>query len=73
MQDSKTDVVKRSNEEGNWNHMSEDSSLKEKAQFFVMFTPSLEAQAQRVSQEDEIRQLITQKETSPCSSRLRSS
>ena len=35
--DSKTDVVKRSNEEGNWNNMSEDSSQEEKVQFFVMF------------------------------------
>ena len=36
--DSKTDVVKRSSEEGNWNNMSEDSSQEEKVQFFVMFT-----------------------------------
>ena len=51
-------------------------------QFFVMFTPSSKAQAQRASQElstvcedskDEIRQLVTQQETSLCSSGLRSS
>ena len=33
--DSKTDVVKRSNR----GRMSEDSSQEEKVQFFVMFTP----------------------------------
>ena len=80
--DSKTDVVKRSNEEGNWNNMNEDSSQKEKVRFLVMFTPRSEAQAQRASQElstvcedseDEIWQLVTQRETSTCSSRLRSS
>ena len=80
--DSKTDVVKRSNEQGNWNSVREDSSQEEKMRFFVMFTPSSEAQAQRASQElstvcedseNEIRQLVTQRETSTCSSRLRSS
>ena len=77
--DSKTDVVKLSNEEGKWSHMSEDSSQKEEAQFFVMFTPSSEAQAQRASQEpstvcedseEELRQLVTQRETSTRSPRL---
>ena len=68
---SKTDVVKPSNEEGNWNSMSEDSLQQVKMQFFVMFTPSSKAQAQRASQElstvcedskYEIRQLVTQPE-----------
>lgn len=71
--DSKTDVVKRSNEEGNWSDGSEDSSQEKEVQFFVMFTPRPEAQAQRASQgqglssvceysEDEIRQLVAQRE-----------
>ena len=80
--DSKTDVLKRSKEEGNWNSMSENSSQEEKMRFFVMFTLSSVTQAQRASQElstvcedseNEICQLVTQRETSTCSSRLRSS
>ena len=43
--------VSSSNEEGNWNNMSEGSSQEGKVQFFVMFTPRSEAQAQRASQE----------------------
>lgn len=69
--DSKTDVG--SNEEGNWSDGSEDSSQEKEVQFFVMFTPRPEAQAQRASQgqglssvceysEDEIRQLVAQRE-----------
>ena len=60
--DSKTDVLKNSNEEGNWSYMSEDSSQKGDA----------EAQRQRASQgrglstaceytEDEIQQLVAQR------------
>ena len=65
-----------------WNSMSEDSSQELKMRFFVMFTPSSETQAQRASlelstvcedSENEIRQLVTQRETSTGSSRLRGS
>ena len=69
----KTDVLKSSNEEGNWSDMSEDSSQDEKMQFCMMFTPRPEAQTQRASQskglitvceysEDEIQQLVAQRE-----------